>query len=441
MGLGKTPTAIALLASSASLNSPHLVVCPTTLLANWLRELERFCPSLRRFLHYGSQRLLRSQDFLSHDVIVTSYGTLRSDLSLLTQIPWNIVIADEAQKLKNPASGISEACRRLKTRCSIAVTGTPFENRPMDLWTLMDFVEPGFLGTREDFKYAYGDPVMAGDQSALKELESHVRLFMLRRLKREVRDDLPEKIEIEHPLIMTASEAAGYRSLLEKTRQSVSQRGIRASALTALRQFCCHLHILDSSREVDPLHDCSKYQLLVNILQEIFAAQEKVIIFSSFLRMLDLLQTDLTARFSFPVLRIDGSVPAGRRQPIVDDFSNNAGSAVLLLNPNAAGLGLNIVAANHVIHYNREWNPAVEDQATDRTYRDGQHRNVMVHYLFYIQSVEQVIADRLVEKRQTARELVRPSEDKDADRRALLAALNMVPSISIEGNESNESSD
>ena len=432
MGLGKTATVISLMAWASIPNLPVLVVCPTTVLANWLRELDRACPSLKVVLHHGSERLVQPDSFLIADVIVTSYGTAREDVALLSQIGWNMVVLDEAQKIKNPESGVSKACRQLKGRCPVAMTGTPFENRPLDLWSLMDFVEPGFLGTRKEFDQQYSDPMRNGDKGAITRLEQSLRLFMLRRLKREVWADLPDKIEIDQPVMMTASEADLYRQVVSEAKKEAQSRGILTNILTPLREICCHPSLKDASWNGDPARSCGKYQRLVSIMEGIIEANEKVIIFTSFLGMLDILESDIPSRFNIPVFRIDGGVPAEKRQPLVDSFSAVHGSAAMLLNPQAAGLGLNIVAATHVIHYNREWNPAVEDQATDRVYRIGQTQRVMVHYMFYVQTVDQIISDRLFEKRDMAGRLVFPSGDKDADRQAVLAALELTPTRVIE---------
>lgn len=432
MGLGKTPTAIGLMASTVSAGAPNLVVCPTTLLENWLRELRKFCPSLSAALHHGPSRLLRAEEFRGFNVVVTSYGIARNDIAMLAAVPWNVVVLDEAQKIKNPDSGVSVSCRQLKAHSPLAMTGTPFENHPLDLWSLMEFIEPGFLGTRQEFMEEYGEPIAAGDRTATEALESTVRLFMMRRLKKDVRSDLPPKIQIDEPVAMTASEAEHYTTMVAVLKQKARTQGVTANLITPLRQLCCHPKLLEAGWDGDPSYGCGKYQRLVALLDKIIGLGEKFLIFSSFLRMLDILEKDISDRLGIPVFRIDGGVAAPDRQPRVDSFSAVKGSAAMVLNPQAAGLGLNIVAANHVIHYNREWNPAVEDQATDRTHRGGQERDVSVHYLFYVDTVDQIISDRLCEKRQLAGQLVVPTADKESDRQAILAALDLLPTRTIE---------
>lgn len=432
MGLGKTIIAITLMAGTSKTGSPHLVICPTTILENWVREINRFCSELRTFVHHGPERLLTGDEFLDYDVIITSYGTARNDVGLLSNIKWNVIIIDEAQKIKNPDSDVSRSCRRIKGQCPVALTGTPFENRPLDLWSLMDFIEPGFLGTREQFTARYADPISRGQTDVIQQLEQTVSLFMLRRLKSQVKSDLPDKIEIDQPVVMTGSESNLYRKIALETKERVLKTGVSTNTLMPLRRLCCHPNIIEPNFSRDPARGCSKYRRLTELLENIIDCGEKAIIFTSFINMLDILETDLPLRFSIPVYRIDGSVKINERQPIIDRFSAITGPAVLLLNPQAAGLGLNIVAANHVIHYNREWNPAVEDQATDRAYRIGQEKEVMVHYMFYVETVDEIISDRLSKKRDMASGLVKLSEDKEADRVAVLSALELIPTHTLE---------
>lgn len=431
MGLGKTGTLIALVASSQN-GRPSLVVAPATLLANWLREIERFCPALRAGLHHGSSRNLTPSSLGEYDVIVTSYATMRNDVALLTRVSWNIIALDEAQRVKNPEAGVASAVRQLKARCPVALTGTPFENRPMDLWSLMEFIQPGFLGTSSEFEETYSRRILNGDHVALEDLKSSIKLFMMRRLKRDVRKQLPEKIEVEQPILMTRSEAREYSNLAQELRRNAKDKGISTQLVTPLRQLCCHPRLLDDMWYGDPVVECGKYQLLVNILANVVACGEKAIIFTSYRLMLDLLERDLPKRFGVPAYRIDGAVSICERQPKVDEFTSVAGPALMLLNPQAAGVGLNIVAANHIIHYNREWNPAVEDQASDRAYRIGQERSVTVHYLYYLQTIDELITQRLSQKRQLAAGLVTPTADKDEDRNAVLAALDLRPTWVLE---------
>lgn len=393
MGLGKTvQIAVLLAAESRAGRQPSLVVATGTLLENWRRELAKFVPSLRVRIHRGADRSGFPKDLVSNDVVLTSYDTLIRDLSLVRQIQWNIVVLDEAQAVKNPLTKRASAVKRIPRRVGIAVTGTPVENRLTDLWSITDFALPGFLGVLRDFERTFPN-----DEDGAAALEPLVSPVLLRRRVADVAADLPARIDIPQALELSSEQADAYETL----RHSIlDEYGNAATlvALTKLRMFCAHPRLLGIP-STDPVSVSAKYERLTEILGEICAAQEKVIIFTSFNEMSDLLVLDLGLRFGVPTSLIDGRTSIDARQPTVDKFSAEPGGAILILNPRAAGTGLNITAANHVIHYNLEWNPAVEDQASARAYRRGQTRPVTVHRLFYIDTVEETIDERLAAKR------------------------------------------
>ena len=425
MGLGKTKTVIALLAHANK--GPNVVVCPSTLLINWARELSDSCPAIKFKIYHGQHRFLTESRLKDTQLIITSYGTFKNDFTFLSNISWNVVVLDEAQKIKNPETDLRNVINQTKFRLAIAVTGTPFENKPGDLWSLMDFIEPGFLGTRESFERQYGQPILSGDKGAEASLEKKISLFMLRRLKKEVLKELPEKIEINQPIEMNSFEVDNYRKQIEEMKGKGENNFSYARPLVYLRQICCHPLLTSSDENFDPLQYCNKYQRLVEILSQVFQYKEKVLIFTSFHKMNDIICNDIRFRFNVPTFQLDGRVPPSKRFAPIDDFSNIKGSAVMVLNPIVGGVGINLIAANHVVHYNREWNPAIENQATDRVYRIGQKNKVFIHYLYYVDTIDEIITDRLNEKMELANSLVRPSGQKEQDKDIILKALKLVP--------------
>lgn len=434
MGLGKTATVIAFLSASKT-DAPSLVCCPSTLLVNWRREFEKFCPSLKITVNHGGNRLHMGYDFSPGEVILTSYSLIRNDFETLSRIDWNVIALDEAQTIKNPKSGVSMACRKLNGSCKVAMTGTPFENRPLDLWSLMDFVEPGYLGSRDFFEHTYARPIEAGYKESIGDLESRVNLLMMRRMKSEVKSDLPDKIEIEQPVSLSEEEAELYVKTIERLKESSKSKGHGPNLITPLRQLCCHPLILEESQNEDPVLRSAKYRKFIYLLERILEVGEKALVFASYTKMLDILETDVPARLGIPAFRIDGSVPNEERQPAIDAFSKVEGSSLMVLNPTAAGVGLNITSANHVIHYNREWNPAKEDQATDRAYRIGQDKQVFVHYMYYEDTIEQLVSERLDRKRNLAGGLIKVTEDKESDQELVLQALRLIPDNLINDKE------
>jgi SNF2 family DNA or RNA helicase len=396
MGLGKTVQVIALLTVEQKEKiCPALIVAPATLLRNWERELQKFAPSLKVLVHSGSGRTGFPSVLKSYDVVVGSYDTVLRDLSMVRQVPWKLVIADEAQALKNPYAERAVGIKRLPRKVSLALTGTPVENSLIDLWSIADFIIPDMLGKLEDFRKNYPD-----DTLGAAALEPLVSPLILRRRVKEVATDLPPRIDIPQILEMDTAEAMEYEHLRTMT---LEQYGAAAGivSLIRLRQFCTHPFLLSGQRS-DPALGSAKYRRLTEILEEIFLNSEKVLIFSSFQGMVDIFIKDLTSRYDIYLNYIDGRIPPSQRQNIIDDFTKAEAPGVLILNPKTGGVGLNIVAATHVIHYNLEWNPAVEDQASARVHRRGQERPVTVHRLFYSDTVEDIINARLIRKRGVA---------------------------------------
>lgn len=429
MGLGKTLQAIALLQSEKNAGrGPSLVVAPATLLENWRREIRQFAPDLRVLVHAGAGRAGVSGSLGAHDVVLVSFDTAVRDEPLLGGVPWDLLVLDEAQNIRNPEALRTLAVKRLPRRVSLAVTGTPVENQLGDLWSLADFVLPGLLGSLATFRSRFGD-----DLDSAGRLGRLVAPLVLRRRVTEVAADLPPKIEIPQPVRMDRALAGMYETV---RRETLEEYGPAAGivATTRLRMFCTH-PALSMSWAADPASDMPKYQRLVEILGEIFEAGEKALVFTTYQAMSDLLLADLPRRWPQGFFRhIDGRVPVPDRQPVVDALYGHCGHGALVLNPKAAGTGLNITAANHVIHYNPEWNPAVTDQASRRAYRLKQHRPVTVHHLFFADTIEEVMLERAGFKRRLAGEAV-TGHRGEADPALIVRALQISPLAGSAGEE------
>ena len=335
-------------------------------------------------------------------------------------IEWNVVILDEAQNIRNPCADRTRCVKELRRKVGIAVTGTPVENRLRDLWSIMDFVVPGYLGNLRGFEARYG-----GDSEAATALEPLISPLMLRRRMSEVASDLPERIDIPEILELSDAEAYAYDVLREETRDKYGAAATLVS-LGKLRQFCAHPSIVEDA-VLGPDTAFSKFERLKELLNEIFFRNEKALVFTTYTKMADRI-TEMAARDLGAMSEtLDGRRPIEDRQRLIDCFSAYRGPAVLVLNPRAGGSGLNISAANHVIHYNPEWNPAVEDQASARAHRRGQVRPVTVRRLILAETVEEVMDERLQRKRAVADAAVVGIEGKEEDYADILLALERSP--------------
>lgn len=424
MGLGKTLQVITLLASRKYVaNNSSLVLAPVSLLENWKREINKFAPSLSLLVHQGPNRTGNYKDFLNYDVVIMSYGTVGSDLSILKMVNWDCLVLDEAQKIKNPYAKVTGFVKQIPHRTSIAVTGTPFENHMTDLWSLLDFTMPGCLGNLSTFNLMYEDDIRSAEK-----IEPLLSALMLRRRVSEVAKDLPEKVEIPQVLTMSDREALRYEDTRNAIRKAYDNNSVTLAQLTKLRMFCTHPFLLEESiSERDPAQYSIKYMRFCEIMEEIVSRGEKVILFTSFVKMFQIISADIPQRFSIPVDSIYGEVPPMERQQIIDNFSEYKGPALLVLNPRTAGAGLNIAAANHVIHYNLEWNPAVEDQATARAYRRGQTKTVFVYRLYYQNTMEEVVNEKISLKRDLSDVAVVGNTGSIDERELLIKALQMTP--------------
>ena len=423
MGLGKTLQIISALSDAGTGRlSPALIVAPGSLLENWKREIGKFAPHLTVLKHHGPLRTGRPADLEGWDVVITSYDSAVGDNSLLNMIHWKVVVLDEAQFIRNPDAQRTKAVKRLPRDAGLAVTGTPVENRLLDLWSIMDFVLPGHLGDVKSFEAQFSD-----DQGGAAALEPLVSPLMLRRRVADVAKDLPPRIDIPQVLELDDAEAAAY----DEERERISREyGAAATlvALTSLRRFCAHPALMTGDAAIADPMSFSKFRRLDEIVEEIFAGREKVIVFTSFTAMADMIARHVERRFQTFVGTIDGRLAIDERQPFIDRFSAFAGPAALVLNPKAGGAGLNITAANHVIHYNPEWNPALEDQASARAHRRGQTRPVTVHRLLVANTVEDVVDERLTRKRQISGAAIIGVEGRDDDYGDIVTALTRSPS-------------
>ncbi|MEV4557127.1 DEAD/DEAH box helicase [Kitasatospora sp. NPDC049285] len=418
MGLGKTVQTLALLAlehSRGTRPGPVLLVCPTSLVGNWQREAARFAPQLRVHLHHGPER---TDPDPAADLVITTYGVLQRDTAALRRIHWRRVIADEAQHIKNRAARQSRAIRSLRSGPRIALTGTPVENRLAELHAVLDFANPGLFGSAESFKERYAVPVeQSGNREVAARLQRLTGPFLLRRVKSdpEIGQQLPAKQEFTVRCNLTAEQAGLYQAVVADLLQrlngvrGVERKGAVLAALGRLKQVCNHPAQL--------LHDGSplggrsgKVERLVALLREALAEGDRVLVFTQYAEFGALLQSHLRRRLGRPVLYLHGGLTAGRRQELVDRFQSPDGPGVFLLSLKAGGTGLNLTAANQVIHLDRWWNPAVEDQATDRAHRIGQHREVQVRRLVCVGTVEERIAELIAAKRELADAVIGPGE-------------------------------
>lgn len=423
MGLGKTLQVIALITEQKQAGrGPALVVAPVSLLENWRREFEKFTVGISVFVHHGSNRTGLYTDLLGYDVVVISYNTASSDQALLRMIDWNLLVVDEAQNIKNPSAQRTKSIKRIPCHTAIAVTGTPFENHMTDLWSLMDFIAPGCFGRLSEFEAEFTD-----DVDGAAKLEPYLTPLMIRRRVAEVARDLPERIDVPQVLELSEDEVIAYERQREEILESFNGKNATLPMLQKLRMYCTHPSLIDENDYDDPTVCSGKYERLCELLEEINSLNEKTILFTSYNKMFDILQKDIRRRFGIPVMAINGSTPTEDRQSIIDRFSAVQGPALLVLNPRAAGAGLNITAASRVIHYNLEWNPSLEDQASARAYRRGQDKTVFVYRLFYKDTVEEIINERIEKKRSMFDAAVIGTDGSTENSEDIIRALMISP--------------
>ena len=410
MGLGKTIQVISLilkLKEEKKLKKPVVVICPTTLLGNWEREFETFAPGLDVHTYHGFNREFTTDC----DVVLTTYAILRIDIEEFKKHNWDLIVIDEAQNIKNPSTSQTQAVKSIKADMKIAMTGTPVENRLSELWSIFDFINKGYLGSISDFGKNYSIPIERFKETQrAQKLQKAISPFMLRRLKTDkmIISDLPEKVVLDDFCYLTKPQAALYERVLNQSMQEVqaagagiNRRGAIFKLITSLKQVCNHpYHYLkhgDMSRSAS-----GKTEKLISILSNILDNDEKVLIFTQYKEMGAILEKIIAEEFNTDPLFFHGSLNVKAREEMIREFSEEINKKIMILSLKAGGLGLNLTSASNVIHYDLWWNPAVEDQATDRTYRIGQDKNVMVHRFITLSTFEEKIDKIIKDKRELA---------------------------------------
>jgi SNF2 family DNA or RNA helicase len=401
MGLGKTMQAIAFLCSELKHErQPNLVVCPATLCKNWANELNKFAPSIVYTEHSGKFRTGSSRVLRSFDVVIMSYETLIADETLVSRVAWNCVFLDEAQAIKTPVSKRTLVAKSLSRQFSLAITGTPIENHLEDLWSILDFAEPSVLGDLQKFRQNFSD-----DESDARELSRLTSPLILRRKVNDVENELPELIQAPQALPLSDREAIRYQEILE----SISSGDLEPlPGSQKLRMLCAH-----SNLDAEEFNQATKTLRVVEILEEAFLNKRKVLIFGSYQHEIDSLVECVREIFpSSYVGYIDGRINPNLRTSLVEKFTEHTGPGCLVLNPRAAGVGLNITAATYVVHFNPEWNPAITDQATKRAHRTGSTETVTAFHLYYQGTIEEKIVERATFRRNMAAEGAPGSSDE-----------------------------
>ncbi len=443
MGLGKTMQVISLLLvlKKKGADKPSLLVLPASLLGNWKTELERFAPSLRCLFIHGSQinkkaleaMAVKPQALQEADLVLTTYGTLMRQ-EWLHDEAWQLLILDEAQAIKNPAARQTRAVKKLKAKSRIALTGTPVENRLSDLWSLLDFLNPGLLGSATRFKQ-FVKSLTERKTDQYMPLRKLVAPYILRRLKtdRSIIKDLPEKTEVNAYCGLGKHQAALYQQAVTQmaeeieSLEGINRRGLVLSYLMRFKQICNHPSQQLGDDEYDPKKS-GKFQRLAELCEEISSRQEKLLIFTQFREIIGPLATFLAQQFGQPGLVLHGGTPVKQRQDLVAQFQDEEGPPFFILSLKAGGTGLNLTQASHVIHFDRWWNPAVENQATDRVFRIGQKRNVLVHKFVCQGTVEEKIDALIREKQALASDLLEGDSETlltEMDDKALLDLVTL----------------
>jgi non-specific serine/threonine protein kinase len=449
MGLGKTVQVLALLvalkhqreprAGPRQMPTPSLLVVPASLIANWRSEIERFAPTLKYLIAHPSETPADKQETSATevggcDLVITTYGMLTRQ-EWLRERAWNLVILDEAQAIKNGGTRQARAAKELRASARIALTGTPVENRLGDLWSLFDFLNPGLLGSAKAFG-GFVKKMESGEAPSYQPLRMLVQPYLLRRLKTDktVIADLPEKTEVKAFCGLSRQQAALYEQTVRelerklKEAEGIQRRGLVLAQLMRLKQICNHPAQMLGSGDYDPKHS-GKFQRLAELCDEFAQRQEKALVFTQFREVAEPLARFLERVFGRAGLVLHGGTAVGRRRELVDQFQRECGPPFFVLSLKAGGTGLNLTAASHVIHFDRSWNPAVEDQATDRAFRIGQKRNVLVHKFICRGTVEERIDGLIAEKTVLARNVVGGAErmltEMDSDELLKFVALDV----------------
>jgi len=415
MGLGKTMQVIAmlLLEKQQQQTAPTLLIAPTSVLGNWEKEVQTFAPQLKTFIHHGSQRELESADFIElcskQDMVITSYTLARKDSALLASMNWHRIVLDEAQNIKNPKAAQTKAILTLKAPHRLALTGTPVENRLMDLWSIFNFLNPDYLGKQTQFRKAYELPIQRDNDpiqsTVLKQL---IQPFILRRLKtdKQIIKDLPDKIESKQYCNLSKEQASLYQAVVQDVeeqldeKEGIERQGLMLSTLMKLKQICNHpMQFLQDDSAFTPERS-HKLERLSDMLEEALAEGDSVLVFTQFTEIGEQLIQYLNRDKHYPTHYIHGGVNRNKRDQMIAEFQDpDSPPSVFVLSLKAGGVGITLTQANHVFHFDRWWNPAVENQATDRAFRIGQKKNVFVHKFITLGTLEERI-DQMIEDKQ-----------------------------------------
>lgn len=413
MGLGKTLQVISIIQKLKLENKldkqKGLIIVPTTLITNWSKEIEKFAPDLNAHIYHGSNRELIIEN---KDLIITTYGTVRSDTKILNKKKWAFIVIDEAQNIKNPDTGQTKAVKKIKAPIKIAMSGTPVENRLSEYWSIFDFINKNYLGTINYFKKEFANPIeLDRNQEKLEKFKQITEPFIIRRLKtdKNIISDLPDKIQNNKFVNLTEQQTGIYQNVVnnimkdinETEDDSIQRKGLVLKLMTALKQICNHPSQFLKKDDFSP-ELSGKAMMLMNLLDKIYENNEKVLIFTQYKEMGELLKKMISAKFHTDALFLHGGVSRKKRDEMVEDFQNKSHIKTFILSIKAGGTGLNLTAANNVIHYDLWWNPAVENQATDRAFRIGQEKNVMVYRLITQATFEEKINDMLISKKELA---------------------------------------
>jgi SNF2 family DNA or RNA helicase len=424
MGLGKTIQVIALLLHERAAGDgkrPALLICPTSVVGNWQRELARFAPDLRTLAYHGAARkqVNLAEQAAQHDIVISSYALLHRDEKHLAEVKWGDVILDEAQNIKNPGTKQAQAARKLDAQWRAALTGTPVENRLAELWSIFQFLNPGYLGSQKDFQERFARPIeRASDPTATQRLKALVGPFILRRVKTDpsVISDLPDKNEMKVYCNLTKEQATLYQAVVRDSikrieeADGIERRGLVLAMMMKLKQVCNHPAQFLGDGSAVPGRS-GKLARLTEMLDEVRSVRERALVFTQFAEMGTLLKGYLQELLNDEVLFLHGGTPAKARDKMVERFQNDPnGPLVFILSIKAGGTGLNLMRANHVFHFDRWWNPAVENQATDRAFRIGQTRNVQVYKYLCAGTFEEKIDDMIERKKALAESIVGTSE-------------------------------
>ncbi len=445
MGLGKTIEVIARLIQEKNNNTqvaPTLLIVPTSVIGNWSKEITKFAPHFRSMIHHGSSRSKDGSEFQqaisSHDVVITSYTLVRKDAKLFDSVSWQRIVLDEAQNIKNPKAAQTKAILKLKATHRLALTGTPVENRLLDLWSIFNFLNPGYLGKQTQFRKAFEVPIQRdSDRAKAVTLKKLVEPFILRRVKtdKNIIKDLPDKVEQKVYCNLTPEQASLYEAVVQDVEQQIEEKagierkGLILSTLMKLKQICNHpRQFLQDESEFTP-NRSHKLSRLQEMIEEIQAEQESLLIFTQFREIGDALQQYLRHNYYYQTYYIHGGTNRKQRDKMIAEFQEpDTPPAVFILSLKAGGVGITLTKANHVFHFDRWWNPAVEDQASDRAFRLGQKKNVFVHKFVTLGSLEEKIDVMIEDKKRLSESVVGADEswltELDNDKFRELIALN-----------------